>query len=131
MIGVILMVAITVILAAVIATFVMNMGPEQSSPANANWDVTNDTSGTPWVWELAHEGGGAAAASEYVVSIDGTDYDLSGHGVSEFTAGDSMTIGDGSADITGEGNVTTIDEMQLIWEDPEGDQSQIIDTWEP
>jgi len=37
---VILMVAITVILAAVIATFVMNMGPNENTPANANWDWT-------------------------------------------------------------------------------------------
>ena len=43
-IGVILMVAITVILAAVIAAFVMDMGSNQSSPAQAGLDVSQDGS---------------------------------------------------------------------------------------
>ena len=46
-IGVILMVAITVILAAVIAAFVMDMGSNQSSPAQAGVDMEplpNDSS---------------------------------------------------------------------------------------
>jgi len=45
-IGVILMVAITVILAAVIAAFVMDMGSNQSAPAQAGLDISpNDQSG--------------------------------------------------------------------------------------
>jgi len=43
-IGVILMVAITVILAAVIAAFVMDMGSNQSSPAQAGVDIEPNTS---------------------------------------------------------------------------------------
>ncbi|PGF15772.1 type IV pilin [Natrinema sp. CBA1119] len=45
-IGVILMVAITVILAAVIAAFVLDMGSNQSSPAQAGLDLSNNTSDT-------------------------------------------------------------------------------------
>ncbi|MFW5950036.1 MAG: type IV pilin, partial [archaeon] len=72
-IGVILMVAITVILAAVIATFVMNIGPETNSPANADWSgefniVSGDNHDN---FTLTHEGGGAAPASEYVLSVSG------------------------------------------------------------
>ncbi|QCS41686.1 type IV pilin [Natrinema versiforme] len=43
-IGVILMVAITVILAAVIAAFVLDMGTGQSANAQAGLDISNDTS---------------------------------------------------------------------------------------
>jgi len=42
-IGVILMVEITVILAAVIAAFVLDMGSNQSSPAQAGLDISNNT----------------------------------------------------------------------------------------
>ncbi|QLG50044.1 type IV pilin [Natrinema halophilum] len=45
-IGVILMVAITVILAAVIAAFVMDMGSNQSAPAQAGLDISNNTQNT-------------------------------------------------------------------------------------
>ena len=44
-IGVILMVAITVILAAVIAAFVMDMGSNQSAPAQAGVDITENQGG--------------------------------------------------------------------------------------
>jgi len=48
-IGVILMVAITVILAAVIAAFVMDMGSNQSSPAQAGVDITpNESNSTQY-----------------------------------------------------------------------------------
>lgn len=43
-IGVILMVAITVILAAVIAAFVLDMGSNQSAPAQAGLQIENNTS---------------------------------------------------------------------------------------
>ncbi|WP_083857011.1 type IV pilin [Natrinema limicola] len=42
-IGVILMVAITVILAAVIAAFVLDMGSNQSASAQAGLDISNNT----------------------------------------------------------------------------------------
>jgi len=42
-IGVILMVAITVILAAVIAAFVLDMGSNQSASAQAGLEISNDT----------------------------------------------------------------------------------------
>ncbi|PGF15805.1 type IV pilin [Natrinema sp. CBA1119] len=45
-IGVILMVAITVILAAVIAAFVLDMGQSQSAPSNAGVNVENNSNST-------------------------------------------------------------------------------------
>ncbi|WEL20621.1 type IV pilin N-terminal domain-containing protein [Halorhabdus sp. BNX81] len=155
-IGVILMVAITVILAAVIATFVMNMGPSESTPANANWDWSEEkaTSGgdVDIYSQLTHEGGGAAAVDEYKLKIDVagssetiqfTDVDGYSSG-SEMSASDTVKVFNASGSTTiadadlpasyvhlDSGVVTDINEIQLIWEDPEGDQTQIIDTYEP
>ncbi|QLG51239.1 type IV pilin [Natrinema halophilum] len=73
-IGVILMVAITVILAAVIAAFVMDMGSNQSAPAQAGFDI-NESSNQVTVTsmgentqEVTCEGGGSGSAT----SVGGT-----------------------------------------------------------
>jgi len=141
-IGVILMVAITVILAAVIATFVMNMGPNENAPANANWEGQFDTSSSSHSFTLTHDGGEAATSSEYVLSVEGAkdgsgntagngDYNLEDDlGASaKMTASSSVTFDDGNV---GFGTLDLSDAtIELIWEDPEGDQTQIINTYEP
>jgi len=55
-IGVILMVAITVILAAVIGTFVLGLGQNVQSTPSASFDFDFDTSGTANV-NVTHNGG--------------------------------------------------------------------------
>lgn len=138
-IGVILMVAITVILAAVIATFVMNMGPSESTPANANWDweYEEDGFGTNDTFVLHHEGGGEAVPSEYMVTLDEaqnerTDEVSLGEVVSTdgLSAGDSVNLTKAMAGTSGGFNLS-VASAEIVWEDPEGDQSQIIDDWEP
>jgi len=149
-IGVILMVAITVILAAVIATFVMNMGPSESTPANANWDGEFHTvSSANHTFNLTHEGGGAATSSEYVLSVEGasggstgslspltsSDHNLASNlsAPNEMTASDTVVLYPANMSAISAGNDLDLSSatIQLIWEDPEGDQSQIINTYEP
>ena len=71
-IGVILMVAITVILAAVIAAFVFGMGPPEQAP-QASIRGSAATDGSVSVLKLEHQGGEALtlADSNTRVSIDG------------------------------------------------------------
>ncbi|ELZ47427.1 hypothetical protein C463_02671 [Halorubrum californiense DSM 19288] len=73
-IGVILMVAITVILAAVIGTFVLGLGDQLGDTApQASFDVTNvsDSNGNI---TFAKTGGQTVAAGDLVLSIDGERY---------------------------------------------------------
>jgi len=135
-IGVILMVAITVILAAVIATFVMNMGPSETTQPNVQWEWNNETS----TLELSHTGGDAADMSEFVATVETTGgasetFDL---GSDEFTAGDTLVFhfgGSGDVDInTVDGNTVSdmsgIASVSLIWENPNNDQTQEVNVFD-
>ncbi|ACV10977.1 Protein of unknown function DUF1628 [Halorhabdus utahensis DSM 12940] len=119
-IGVILMVAITVILAAVIATFVMNMGPTETTMPNAQWNFDEDGSNNVII---EHNGGGEVDPSNIQIkhnsgTTDGTASNA--FGSTEITAGaktDPLTHG---------GN-----EVQIIWENPDSGETQIMADWEP
>ena len=67
-IGVILMVAITVILAAVIGSFVLGIGGdvEAAPQASLSFDAGND--------QITHNGGDTIQSSEYHVVVDNTIY---------------------------------------------------------
>ena len=118
------MVAITVILAAVIGTFVLGLGDQvqQTSP-NAQWDWETDSSDQVI---LTHEGGDSVDATTLGLRGDGmssTADDLSsgqtpGFGEDELSAGSSMTIGTGNLDDTNGG------EIRLIWQS-EGSSSTL------
>ena len=126
-IGVILMVAITVILAAVIGTFVLGLGDQvQETPPNANFDWDEKSSGDV---ELTHESGdkvnvervevvGASNNSPHCDS--GTAWD--GLSNSKVTAGSSCTIPDGD---TSDG-----DTLRLVWSSESGDQSSSLAQYE-
>lgn len=138
-IGVILMVAITVILAAIIGVFVMNMGPSESGPDNAQLEFEESTG---WL-AITHDGGEALTLSEYRVEVE-----LSGstpeammdtrYSGSEMTAGDQWNIkyigAPPSAPTNHLGTVvepSLIKEVRILWESPNSDQTQIFDTWSP
>lgn len=90
-IGVILMVAITVILAAVIGTFVLGIGSNvQSSPTTQfSFDYTDATTDEGEIL-VTHDGGDSIPASELSVSVTGigsVDFD----GTNGFDADSSIT----------------------------------------
>jgi flagellin-like protein len=123
-IGVILMVAITVILAAVIGTFVLGLGDQvqQTSPnAQWNWDETASDQ-----LDLTHEGGDSVDPSLLTVSTDtgsvsNTCNGGTAWGSSEVTAGNTCDVEDGN---TVEGT------YRLTWEAEGGSSSSTLSTYE-
>ena len=131
-IGVILMVAITVILAAVIASFVLGLGDQTNETApnvnfngefddNQNFTLSIDTTG------------GDGDASDFVLSNGTAEVGLDTIGL-DISAGSSATLNatsgsngyDGSfSEGTGYDNTST--ELQVIFR---GDNEQVYDTFE-
>jgi flagellin-like protein len=95
-IGVILMVAITVILAAVIGTFVLGLGDQvqDTAPqASFTFDYEKDANSGGDVLDITHDGGDTISASSLNVSIADAENDGSG-GAIEFGGGDQSVTGD-------------------------------------
>ncbi len=118
-IGVILMVAITVILAAVIGTFVLGLGDSLEQAPQAQLDAEADGSGNA---VISHNGGDAIALGDIkVVTEPGstTTSGFSAGGDDEFNVGDSISA---SHSETTSGNEV---DVQLIHEPS---QSIILDT---
>lgn len=128
-IGVILMVAITVILAAVIGTFVLGLGDQvQTTAPNTNiaFDYSNNhQDGSHDVLEVTHDGGDGVPANELAASVSnaGTwDTDVGNDGVDDDNPGyaGSTTAYDptDAQDIFGEGseNVQAGDSYDLTYD---------------
>lgn len=109
-IGVILMVAITVILAAVIAAFVFGMGPPEQAPqASLRASAANDADGDNYI-KLEHQGGDIVFMSETNtrITVDGTP--LASYPGTEFAAGNILyiyntTAGDLEIDTSGNASI--------------------------
>ncbi|USZ68335.1 type IV pilin N-terminal domain-containing protein [Halorussus salilacus] len=143
-IGVILMVAITVILAAVIGTFVLGLGDQVSEASpNSQFGFGYGTAegGSDYV-NITHDGGEGVNTDQISVQIGGT---LAWNGTSEYTeyktggdndfvnaggtngwdkekitAGDSLDIQENGADMT-DG-----DSVKVIWNAPGSDKTAVI-----
>jgi len=94
-IGVILMVAITVILAAVIGTFVLGLGDSLQQAPQAQLDAEEDGGAL----DISHNGGDAIAVGDIRITVEGADQDeyTEGDGFShsgDFTVGNTITITD-------------------------------------
>ena len=130
-IGVILMVAITVILAAVIGTFVLGLGEniEDTSP-NAQFTTEYEESSTNGCQfdgaenndlKITHESGPTINADRLTVSEDGSDEDWAACSSStdEVGAGDTASVDVGSDS-----------EVRLVWTAEGGGQEDTLTTWE-
>jgi len=141
-IGVILMVAITVILAAVIATFVLGLG-EQISETSPNTSFTfdyeedsstiDDSFGTSHTADAlltaTHSGGPNINAGQ--LSIVGTS--VSGTGGNwatdtsrdpQYSTGDEISAGD-SIELA----INSDDRISVVWENEEGTESSTLQTF--
>jgi flagellin-like protein len=144
-IGVILMVAITVILAAVIASFVLGLGgsQQQTPQASFSWEYTqyNDSTGIGdkpnGLAEVSHDGGDSIKHTELVFRGEGfrkaanTDSNISSGNAVENWPGSaaSGSIGDTSAVVGGDDigiGAANDYEFSLIWEPQEGDTSATL-----
>jgi flagellin-like protein len=88
-IGVILMVAITVILAAVIGTFVLGLGENVESAPQASFDFQTNSSAVI----IEHRGGDAIANGSVAYTVNGTEPSTTVQS-GEFSAGDTIVLED-------------------------------------
>jgi len=118
-IGVILMVAITVILAAVIGTFVLGLGDQIGDTApQASFDIDSagDNAAGETVVNITKTGGQDIPTGDLVLSIDGARYDnatISGNG--DWQTGETRTYTENAADDFPSGEAT----IQIV-HDPSG-----------
>ncbi|MHC1572032.1 MAG: type IV pilin [Methanosarcinales archaeon] len=97
-IGVILMVAITVILAAVIASFVFGMGPGESAPTvqlyatDAPGSVSSSTNET--VIKIQHKGGDVLTRTDLKVLVSNATSGTIITNTSWGSTGDTLSVGD-------------------------------------
>jgi len=113
-IGVILMVAITVILAAVIATFVLGLG-EQVSETSPNASFTFDYDEGNSSVTITHSGGPNIDASQLGVTETNDTSEFSTSWSGEVSAGSSIT-----------GQVDAGETISVVWENEEGTESSTL-----
>jgi len=110
-IGVILMVAITVILAAVIGAFVLGIGGSQEQAPQASFGTQGEN--------IIHEGGDAINPDRITLSAT-TD---NGDAVAKMNTGSDWTAGTKIASGMDDG-----DEVNIVWSSSSSDDSNIIST---
>ncbi|AFK21380.1 type IV pilin (plasmid) [Haloferax mediterranei ATCC 33500] len=121
-IGVILMVAITVILAAVIGTFVLGLGDQVGNSApQASFSFDYDGAETV---TITHESGDPIDADRVSVTGDGVD-----SSATVSWTDDTINAGD-SADVTTSSNPLTGGEtIRVIWTSESGSTSATLQKW--
>jgi flagellin-like protein len=136
-IGVILMVAITVILAAVIGTFVLGLGDQvsQTTPQSSfQFDYDQSSNDT---LTIAHNGGDTLEASNVNVTIGGVNNTVDGsYNWETGLDGASGDINAGSTVEVNGGNVNNNNDLDLssatvrvVWQASGGDSSAQLGTW--
>lgn len=144
-IGVILMVAITVILAAVIGTFVLGLGDQvsQTTPnASFGFDYDADSAADPNdELTISHNGGDTLEANEVNIIISGaetsTNHSVNGSTAwtafpdtgSDISAGSSVTV-ENSTVSTGTYLDLSEATVRAVWQSSEGDSSAQIGRWD-
>ena len=95
-IGVILMVAITVILAAVIAAFVFGMGPPKQAPVSSIRLASVNTTAADSSIKLDHQGGADITLSDVKLIVEQGNYRATWTqvttGTDKFNAGDTLRV---------------------------------------
>lgn len=148
-IGMILMVAITVILAAVIGTFVLGLGDQvqKSAPQTSfTFDFT-DNSGTPDELAVTHDGGDTVVAGE-IVSVGDDNLQIDSNGDDTF-GGDAVRLDAISDSFTATTDITAgttvhlqanaaggaadddmeAESVRVVWESDDGDNTATLGKW--
>jgi flagellin-like protein len=118
-IGVILMVAITVILAAVIGTFVLGLGDSVESAPQASFDFSVDSSDNV---EITHRGGDNINPNNVEIRVNGEEVQATNDDDSAFTELNSFGAGD-TVEIDS-GKVGSNDNVDIVF--TSGDRQDII-----
>jgi len=127
-IGVILMVAITVILAAVIASFVLGLGDQNNPAPTTSFDFDYSSSNDEVT--VTHEDGDELNGDVIIIrgnsEIASSDADQAWSGF----AGGGSTVSAGNSidvDVSGGSNSAAY-EIRVVWEDPDSDSTSTLDT---
>jgi flagellin-like protein len=123
-IGVILMVAITVILAAVIGSFVLNLGGslQQSAPqASFGFDYTTDISPNETV-DVTHETGDTIESSRLDVTVS------SSTAISKSSGWDGDTVSAGDTANWTYGGTWSGETVRVVWNSESGENSATLST---
>jgi flagellin-like protein len=115
-IGVVLMVAITVILAAVVGVFVLGLNETQQPPSVAFAPEENPDAGYV---NFTHDGGDLMRKSELSVGGD-VPTDSVTYSSSRLQAGDSV-----DAELNAS-KASTGDTVSLVWNSPKSDETQLL-----
>lgn len=140
-IGVILMVAITVILAAVIAAFVLGLGDTNSSAPNVNWDYDFDDNAADGsaasTLTITHTNGDTIDNASIEIGGDGFDNTVTDSSIDAFTgssisAGDTATLNEQQDDTTGTADAAFIagETVTITFTAEDGGTSSIIGEFE-
>lgn len=119
--GVVLLIAITIVLAAVVGTFVLGIGDQltsESPQTNLEFSFTNDSV------TILHGGGDELMSENINVEVNEEDVSISGSGWDRdpITVGDSMTIEED--DISGD--IEPGDRVIVIWTSDDGQRAAIL-----
>ena len=110
-IGVILMVAITVILSAVIGVFVLEFGSSISDlPPTVQFNMTVDSDNNA---KILHEGGDVFEADSVSITNNESEYTFESGSVSAGDESNSFNVSDG-------------DTVRVVWESDNGEKSNIL-----
>ena len=122
-IGVILMVAITVILAAVIGSFVLNLGGSLNDTApQASFGFEYDDSGTDALVNITHQSGDTIESARLnVTSSSGSSLTEDAGWSGTVAAGDTATYNKSGSDWNGE-------TVRVVWESETGESSATLST---
>ena len=137
-IGVILMVAITVILAAVIATFVLGLGEQindtapntsftfdyeevQSGNKDDSWGVTANSTNDDAILTITHSGGPNIDAEQLGVAGSSINGSAQWDDTSQYSASDEISAGDSV-----EYAIKNDDRISITWENEEGTESATL-----
>ncbi|WP_254280224.1 type IV pilin [Haloarcula marina] len=135
-IGVILMVAITVILAAVIASFVLGLGDQaQQTTPQASFAFDYETDAAPYgTLTVTHDGGDTIQADSLYVrgsgfAADG-DTPSTSEDITDSNSGDTWSTAASVTEVSA-GNSLTVAvennyEFRVVYEPPEGDNSATL-----
>jgi len=129
-IGVILMVAITVILAAVIGTFVLGLGDQVQSTtpqASFGFDTGSANASGAYNVSVTHETGDSIQATDLNVSVNGSTSTWAGSG--DVSAGSTFDIVNANASSPSTGITTWAssgDTVRVIYNSPDSDTSSTL-----
>ena len=120
-VGVALLIAITVILAAVIGGVVLGIGPSGVDAPQAQ--LSADLNGTDKA-NISHNGGSALPEDEVVIKVGDEEFSLDG----DFTAGEEIDLVNGKGINETEGYPGG--DVTVIWQDPNSNSETVIAQFE-